>query len=132
MAKPPARVLVLGVGAFAHSVLQILKEHGAEVGCYLTRDYGHHGPKSVGPTWFHRDHPSPLPILREFCPDLVIPMGVDWWDQPWAEEALAENWPLLSPTGEALTIEVSREHSAALCQEHSIPVPQSHLVQNRL
>ena len=59
-------------------------------------------------------------------------MGVDWWDQPWAEEALAENWPLLSPTGEALTIEVSREHSAALCQEHSIPVPQSHLVQNRL
>jgi len=132
MAKPLTRVLILGVGAFAHSVLQILKDHGAEVACYLTRDYGHHGPKSVAPAWFHRDHPSLLTVLHEFQPDLIIPMGVDWRDQPWAADLLAENWPLLSPTGEALDIEVSREKSAALSREHGIPVPRFHLVQNRL
>src|SRR5436305_1211308 len=36
-------IMVLGVGAFAHSTTQILKEDGAKVLTYLTRDYGHFG-----------------------------------------------------------------------------------------
>ena len=33
----PRRVMVFGVGSFAHAVMTILKESGAEVCCYLTR-----------------------------------------------------------------------------------------------
>ena len=32
-----SRVMVLGVGAFAHAVQSILQEDGAETACYLTR-----------------------------------------------------------------------------------------------
>ena len=44
-------VMVLGVGSFAHSTTQILKEDGAEVSTYLTRDYGHYPPSLAGPTF---------------------------------------------------------------------------------
>ena len=40
--------MVFGVGSFAHAVMTILKESGAEVCCYLTRGYGHHGPSLAG------------------------------------------------------------------------------------
>jgi len=46
-----SRVMVLGVGAFAHAVQTILREDGAETACYLTRPYSHCGPKIVGQTW---------------------------------------------------------------------------------
>ena len=42
------RVMIFGVGAFAHAMMAILKDKGAETACYLTRDYGHYGPSSVG------------------------------------------------------------------------------------
>src|SRR2546423_1083356 len=43
-------IMVLGVGAFAHSTTQILKEDGAKVLTYLTRDYGHFGASLIGRT----------------------------------------------------------------------------------
>jgi glutamate dehydrogenase/leucine dehydrogenase len=49
---PAARavsVMVLGVGSFAYSTAQILKEAGAKVSTYLTRNYGHYPPSLAGP-----------------------------------------------------------------------------------
>ena len=34
------KILVLGIGSFASSAMNILKEKGAKVDCYLNRDYG--------------------------------------------------------------------------------------------
>ena len=39
--KRAPSILILGVGAFANSTAQILKDNGAEVATYLTRNYGH-------------------------------------------------------------------------------------------
>ena len=75
-----ARVLVLGVGAFAHAVQSILMEDGAETGCYLTRSYGHYGPKIMGQIWKSEEYPSPLPIIKKFKPDIIIPQSVAWAD----------------------------------------------------
>ena len=36
-ARRQASILILGVGSFAHSTAQILKDDGAEVATYLTR-----------------------------------------------------------------------------------------------
>ena len=66
-----SRVMVLGVGAFAHAVQTILREDGAETACYLTRPYSHFGPKIVGQTWSTEDHPSPLPLIEKFKPDHI-------------------------------------------------------------
>ena len=125
------RVMVLGVGAFAHAVMAILKDSGAETGCYLTRSYGHFGPKSVGQTWNAEEHPSPLDLIDEFCPDLIIPMSIAWAEQPWSKTLVDANAPLLSAVGEAMQIEISRDHAAQLCRQHGISVPDSYLVQNR-
>jgi len=49
-----ASFLVLGVGSFAHSIGQALKDAGANVSTYLTRNYGHFPPTLVGPTFSRR------------------------------------------------------------------------------
>ena len=72
-----SRVLVMGVGSFAHAVQSILMEDGAETACYLTRPYSHYGPKKIGPTWTSEEYPSPIPIIEKFTPDLIIPQSVD-------------------------------------------------------
>ena len=59
-----ARVMILGVGAFAHAVMSILKENGAETSCYLTRQYSHFGPKTTGHTWKSEEYPTPLPLIE--------------------------------------------------------------------
>ena len=127
-----SRILVLGIGAFAHAMMQTLKDAGAEVAGYLDRDYGHYGPSQVGPTWTRKEHPSPLPLIERFAPDVIIPMAISWREQPWAEDAIAQKIPILSPWGEALDIEVSRERASELCQQYGVPVPPFYRVSNRL
>ena len=67
------RVMVLGVGAFAHAVQTILQEDGAETSCYLTRPYGHFGPGLIGQTWNSEDYPSPLPQIENLSLNLLFP-----------------------------------------------------------
>ena len=92
-----SRVLVLGVGAFAHAVQSILEEDGAETACYLTRPYSHYGPKIVGKTWKSEEYPSPLPIIKDFKPDLIIPQSVAWAEQTWSKEIVEKRLPIFSP-----------------------------------
>lgn len=125
-------MMVFGVGAFAHAVMTILKEHGVEVGCYLTRDYGHYGPTSTGETWLAANYPSPIPVIEEFQPDCIIPMSIAWKDEPWAEALLETQIPLLCPSGEALKIESERQFAEQLCRQYGIPFPASYTVRNRL
>src|SRR5436190_1141252 len=75
--------MVLGVGAFAHSTAQILRESGAAVSTYLTRDYAHHPPSLAGPTFHREQFPSPGPLIRERKIDVLIPMSIDWAQAPW-------------------------------------------------
>jgi len=106
-----SRVMVLGVGAFAHAVQTILQENGAETTCYLTRPYSHFGPKIAGQTWNAEDHPSPLSLIEKFKPDLIIPHAVAWAEQPWAAD-------LVSADGQFLVLSVmlcaSKSHDRSL------------------
>ena len=124
--------LILGVGAFAHSTAQILKENGAEVSTYLTRDYGHYGSSLAGATYRREQFPSPGPLLREEKVQLVIPMSIDWAQMPWKDELLNPQIALFCPTGEAMRIERERDFARQLCGEFKIPFPQAHVARNRL
>ena len=124
--------MVLGVGAFAYSTAQILKEAGAEVATYLTRDYGHHSPSLAGPTYSRETFPSPVPLVNEKGVDLLIPMSIDWAQAPWKDELLASNAAMFCPTGEAMRIERERDFARQLCREFKIPFPVAHVARNRL
>src|SRR6266404_684616 len=131
-AKQTTSTMVLGVGAFAYSTAQILKESGAAVATYLTRDYAHHAPSLAGPT-YHRDQfPSPCPLIREQKMDLVIPMSIDWAQAPWKDELLELGVPIFSPTGEGIKIERERDFARGLCHDFNIPFPQALAARNRL
>ncbi|HLX69619.1 MAG TPA: phosphoribosylamine--glycine ligase, partial [Verrucomicrobiae bacterium] len=67
-------VLIMGVGAFAHSTGQILKDAGAQVSTYLTRTYAHYSPTLVGPVYRTDQLSSPTLVLKEKSLDLVVPM----------------------------------------------------------
>ncbi len=123
-------VMILGVGSFAHSTASILTAAGANVVTYLTRDYGHHGAQTVGRTYFWRDHPNPVPLLQKHRIDLVLPMSIDWSDQPWSGELLRTEVPFLCPTGDALALEKHRDLARALCEDAGIPFPKSHWAKN--
>ena len=84
-------VLVLGVGSFAHSSASVLLDAGANVVTYLTRDYGHYGAQSRGKTYFYRDVPNPVPLLRKHKVDLVLPMSIDWSEKAWAKELVGSS-----------------------------------------
>src|SRR3974390_1736474 len=125
-------ILVLGVGAFAHSTGRILKDAGARVSTYLTRNYGHFPPSTLGPTFNREQFPSPCQVIKDQSIDLVVPMSIDWAQAPWAEELLRMSCPVLSPTGEAMRIERERDFARELCQKYRIPFPQAHVARNRL
>jgi len=128
----PYRVIVFGVGAFTQGVLRILKDAGAEVFTYLTRDYAHYGPM-VESTTFHREYyPNPCTILQEKQIDFVAPMSLDWALQDWTEEFLRLNIPILCPTGEAFNIERERDFSQTLCQRFGVPFAKSYVARNKI
>lgn len=125
-------VLVLGVGSFTHSTMQILKESGAQVAAFLTRDYGHYGPKITGPVFSARDGHSPVSVYHTLRPDLIIPMSIDWYFADWGKELVRLGAPVLCPVGEAFRIESERFFAGQLCEHHGVPFPQFHTVSNRL
>jgi phosphoribosylamine-glycine ligase len=125
------RALVLGVGAFAQAALRVFRDAGARGAAYLTRDYGHAGPLSVGACVDHRAVPNPCGWIREFAPDLILPMSIEWALKPWTAEFLATKPPLLCPTGEALQLERDRDFSRELCARHGVPFARSFFVANR-
>ena len=124
-------VLVMGVGSFAHSTARILRENGANVLTYLTRDYGHFGAQSEGRTYFWREHPNPIPFLRRHKVDLVLPMSIDWSDRDWAKDLVDSGMPFLCPTGAALNLEKERDLARELCEIAEIAFPKSHWAKNR-
>ena len=123
--------MVLGVGAFAQSALRVFRDAGASGAAYLTRDYAHAGPQSEGWCVDHRTMPNPCPWIREFAPDLIVPMSIEWALKPWTDEFLAGKPPLLCPTGEALQLERDRDFSRELCARHGVPFARSYFVANR-
>jgi phosphoribosylamine--glycine ligase len=125
-------VMALGVGSFAFSVTQTLKENGADVCTYLTRDYAHFPPALAGPTYLRETHPSPVPLIKERGVELVIPQSIDWAQSPWAEDLINSGVGLLCATGEAMRIERERDFARKLCADFGIPFPASHVAQNRL
>ena len=124
--------MVLGVGAFAHSTARILKDNGAQVCTYLTRNYGHFPPSLAGGTFSTTDFPSPIPLLHREKIVLVVPMSIDWAQAPWGRELLDTGTPIFCPTGEGMRIERERDFARKLCRDFKIPFPRSQLVPNRL
>lgn len=125
-------VLALGVGSFAFSVAQTLKENGATTATYLTRDYGHFPPSLAGPVFSREAHPSPMRLIKERGVELVVPQSIDWAQAPWAEALLKSGVGILSPTREAMRIERERDFARKLCAEYKIPFPHAHVARNRL
>jgi phosphoribosylamine-glycine ligase len=125
-------VIVLGVGSFAHSTAQILKDNGASVCTYLTRHYGHYAPSLAGPVV------KPDEIAgADFCvgkkkADLVIPMSIDWAQAAWKDRFLEAGIPVFCPTGEGLRIERERDFARKLCREFKVPFPRAHVASNQL
>src|SRR5688572_7631671 len=117
-------VMALGVGSFAFSVAQTLKEHGASVATYLTRDYGHFPPSLAGPTFFRETHPSPVPLIKKLGVKLIVPQSIDWAQATWAGELLKSGAGILSPTGEGMRIERERDFARELCAKYKIPFPK--------
>lgn len=124
-------VLILGVGSFAHSVASILREAGATAITYLTRDYAHYGAQIAGKTYFHRDFPSPIPLLKKHKIDLLLPMSIDWSEKPWSAELVNSGVPFLCATGEALNLEKERDLARKLCHQSGIPFPRSFWAANQ-
>jgi len=130
--KPAAAVMILGVGSFAHSIGTALKEAGASVSTYLTRNYGHYSPGLVGETFPPGTHPSPVPLLKPHHIDVVIPQSIDWALQPWAADLVSSGVGIFSSTGEAMRIERERDFARELCARFKIPFPRSFVASNRL
>src|SRR5512145_1875668 len=125
-------VMILGVGAFAHAMMRILKEDGAEVSCYLTRSYGHYGPSLEGEVYPASYFPSPCRFVRDKKVDVLVPMSIDWVLQPWSEELLSLGVPIFCARGEAIRIERERDFARELCQRYGVPFPRAHVARNRL
>jgi len=124
--------MVFGVGSFAQSIAGVLRDNGADVSTYLTRNYGHYPPSLVGPTFSKELYPNPCSLLREKHIDLVMPMSIDWAQAPWSEELLQMGVPILSPVREAMKIERERDFAGDLCSQYGIPFPKAYVAQNRL
>ena len=124
--------MILGVGAFAHSIGGALTDAGAHVSTYLTRDYGQYSPSLVGPTFLRDVYPSPVPLIRDKKIDVAIPQSIDWAMQPWAADLVKSGVGIFSPTGEGMRIERERDFAQKLCAQFKIPFPKSYVAANRL
>jgi phosphoribosylamine-glycine ligase len=123
--------MLFGIGSFTQGVMRCLRDDGADVTAYLTRNYGHYGPGLEGTAYPSSKHPSPLPLLDKHQPALVIPMSIDWAQQAWTQSFLNTGIPILSPTGDGLLIERDRNFARNLCRRYKIPFPKSFRVENR-
>ena len=137
MARPaknlkPGKVMILGVGSFAHSIGRALADAGAGISTYLTRDYGHFAPSLVGPTFARNAFPSPVPLIKQNEVGCVVPQSIDWAQAPWAAELLKSKTPIFCATGEAMKIERERDFARKLCAEFKILFPKSFVASNRL
>lgn len=124
--------LVLGVGSFAHSIGTALKDAGAKVSTYLTRNYGHFPPTLVGPAFSKDAIADPTAIIADRSIDVVIPQSIDWAQAPWAENLVRSGTGIFSPTGEAMRIERERDFARKLCSDFGIRFPQAYVASNRL
>jgi phosphoribosylamine--glycine ligase len=125
-------VMILGVGSFAHSIGQALKDSGANVSTYLTRNYGHFSPSLVGQVFHREAHSSPVPLLKEQGVDFVIPQSIDWAQAPWAGDLINSGVGIFSPTHEAMRIERERDFARKLCADFKILFPKAYVAQNRI
>ena len=91
-------VMALGVGAFTQGLLRILRENGANVCTYLTRDYAHYAPSCEGKVFDCAKIPNPCELIRKLKIDFVAPMSIDWAQKPWAAELLEMGTPIFCPT----------------------------------
>lgn len=132
MTRNKLKVMVWGVGAFTHGVLNVLRSYGAEVCTYLTRDYAHYSPSLEGETFHSEVHPNPCKLIKEKQIDFVIPMSIDWILADWVDEFLSLNVPIFSPNIEGMRIERDRYFSKELCQKFNIPFPKSFRAGNKL
>src|SRR5438445_310414 len=98
-------VMAFGVGSFAQSTTQILRDAGATTATYLTRRTGHFPPSLTGPTFNFEEFPNPVPLLKKRKVDFVFPQSIDWAQQPWAGDLIASKVPILCATGEAMQLE---------------------------
>lgn len=126
------RIMVFGIGSFASSAMRILAEDGAEVFCYLNRDYGHYSAAKEGKVFYYKDYPNPCKLLKELKIDLVFPMSIDWHQQEWTEEFLNSGVPIFAPVHDAMQLERDRDFAYKLCKKYDIPFPLSHVAKNRL
>ncbi len=124
--------MVLGIGSFAHSTTQILKEDGAAVATYLTRDYGHFPPSLTGPTFSRVKVPNPCSLTKKRNINLMIPMSIDWAQMDWKDELLDSGVPIFGATGEGMRIERERDFARDLCRDFHIPVPTAFVAANQL
>jgi phosphoribosylamine-glycine ligase len=122
----------MGVGSFAHSTGQILKDAGAKVITYLTRSYGHYSPSLVGPIYRADQLASPVPLVKEQSIELIAPMSIDWAQASWADALLALQVPIFCPTCDGMKIERERDFARRLCEQFKIPFPKAHVARNRL
>ena len=125
------RALVLGIGVFAQAAARCLRAEGVETVTYLTRNYGHHGPRLEGRVVTTEEMPDPCALVRDFRPDVVVPMSIEWALKPWTAEFLALRPPLLCPVGEALRLERERDFARELCLRYGVPFARSILVPTR-
>ena len=128
----PLKVMAFGIGAFTQGVLHVLKQDGAEVSTYLTRDYAHYSPSIEGETFLAEMHPNPCQLLRDKEIDFIIPMSIDWILSDWASEFLSMNIPVFSPIHDGMNLERDRNFSRRLCEKYNIPFPDSFVAGNRL
>ncbi len=128
----PQKVMCFGVGAFTQGILKVLKESGATVSTYLTRDYGHYPPSLEGPCHSHREFPNPCQLLETNPVDVIIPQSIDWAQKPWAKELIDKGHPIFCPTGLGLKLERDRDFAQHVCRRFEIPFPVSHVARNRL
>jgi phosphoribosylamine-glycine ligase len=122
--------MALGVGAYTQGMLRVLRDNGAKVSTYLTRNYAHYPPSLEGPTYDSAKIPNPCALIREQKPDFILPQSIDWAQKPWADELLATGSPIFCPTGEGLKLERERDFARQLCERFKVPFPKSHVVAN--
>lgn len=126
------KIMLWGIGSYAASAMRTLSENGADVCCYLTRNYGDYGPSLYGETFHFKDYPNPCPLIQEKEIDLVIPMSINWHEADWKDEFLAMDVPILSPSGPSMRLERDRDFGRVIAEKYGVPVPTAHVAKNRI